>query len=169
MKLHFIDAYSDNSLKRNEYTKQYQLTKNICLEILGGNPYQNDGELEKRIKLNTYVVYTYILSMGHSLNQKYNLCVLNCTEEGRRLLLQVLTAQFLADAEVGYNDLVKQVPINFSNFTSINQDKILNAILSPLAKMSLLNSSGALDGYNLCSQIKYKSAVLDTYVRKYDI
>lgn len=153
--INFIKPYSDDRLEYNELTKKYQLTRNYCLNLLGGNPYQDDATLDKRILLNTRVVYSYILTMGNSNNKKYNLALLNYTKNGRNILKEVLSAQFLADAETGYNDLIKQLPINFNDYKKIDRNEMFKNMLCVEAQAILENSKNDLYGYNLISQISY--------------
>lgn len=155
MKLEFIKPYTDEQLYYNEITGKYQLTRNYCLNLIGGNPYQDDATLDKRILLNTRVVYSYILTMGNSNNKRYNRCLLEYTKGGRKILKEVLSAQFLADAETGYNDLIKQLPINFDTYKVLERNAMLKNLLSVEAQNILENSKNDLYGYNLISQISY--------------
>lgn len=155
MKIEFIKPYTDEQLYWNEITGKYQLTRDYCLNLIGGNPYQDDATLDKRILLNTRVIYSYILTMGNSANKKYNRFLLEYTKGGRKVLKEVMSAQFLADAETGYNDIVKQLAINFDNLKVMDRNAILKNLLSVESESILENSKEDLYGYNLLSQIAY--------------
>lgn len=168
MKIEFKSPYNDNSLEWDKETRRYILTKEYALKLLGKNPYQDDTILSARLSQNSRVVYSYILTRGHSANKKLNEVMINATTNGRKLIKEVLTAQFLADTEVGYNDLGKQAPINFTTLRSIDRNTIVENILCTEAQAILENSMGDLYGYNLLSQIPYSKYAFRGVMQEYD-
>lgn len=168
IKLTITQPHSDERLVWDSLTKKYKLNKGYILNLLGGNPYQDDGKLERRNLQNSRLIYSYILTRGNSMNQKYNEFILNSTQEGRDLLCDVLTSQIIADTETGYNDLIKQVPINFTNFTSVSRRTIIENSICVEAQMILENSQARLGGYNIMSQIRYSIPEIDREIEEYD-
>lgn len=118
----FINHYDNDDLKWNENTGRYELTKEYCKNNFD-NTYKNDGVLERRIKLNSQVVYNYIAMRVATVNKPVVNFLLNKTQEGRDFLLELLSAQQYADIQTGYNDLLFQPAINFNG-----QDKDRNQI-----------------------------------------
>lgn len=111
--LTLINPYSDNSLTYNEFNQRYELTKEYCKNEFA-NTFADDGILERRIKLNTRIVYNYIDKHIATVNKNVVDFLLNKTEEGRKFILELLSQQMYADIETGYNDLGYQPNINFS-------------------------------------------------------
>ena len=114
--------YDDDNLVFNETTGRYELT----LQYLKNNfdsSYKNDGVAQRRIKLNSQVVYYYINLHTASFNKQVVNFLLNKTKEGRDFLLELLSAQIYADIQTGYNDLMFNPAVSFTG-----QDKDRNEI-----------------------------------------
>ena len=54
--LHTISHYDDDKLRFNDKTGRYELTVEYCKDEFDAN-FKDDRKLEKRIKLNSQVVY----------------------------------------------------------------------------------------------------------------
>ena len=121
-KLTIINHYDDEKLTYSANRGRYELTKEYCKDEFG-SPFKDDAELERRICLNSRVVYDYINLHVAQVNKPVVAFLLNRTQEGRDYLLALLTAQMYADVQTGYNDLLYQPAVNFTG-----QDKDRAAI-----------------------------------------
>ena len=145
----FINNYDDNNLKWNENTGRYELTIQYCKNNFE-TTYKNDGVLERRIKLNSQVVYNYIALRVATVNKPVVNFLLNKTQQGRDFLLELLSAQQYADIQTGYNDLLFQPAINFNG-----NDKDRNLIKQNalcVAAEQILNESDNYFGVRLTYQ-----------------
>lgn len=115
--------YDDEKLKFNNDTGRYELTLAFLKDEFGP-VYGNDKVAERRIKLNSRVVYTYINFHVANCNRYIVNFLLHRTEEGRKFLLEILKEQQYADIQTGYNDLLYQPAISFSG----NNDKDRNEV-----------------------------------------
>lgn len=120
--LTIIKPKDDDNLKFNPNTGRYELTLEYCKNNFDAT-FKNDQILQRRIKLNTQVVYTYINLHVASVNKGVVAFLLHRTQEGRDFLLELLSAQMYADIQTGYNDLLYQPAVNFNG-----QDKDRNQI-----------------------------------------
>lgn len=105
--------YDDDKLIFNPTTARYELTVAYCKDNFE-TTFKNDAVLQRRIKLNTQVVYNFINSHVASVNKPVVAFLLAQTEEGREFLLELLTAQMYADIQTGYNDIGYTPAINFA-------------------------------------------------------
>ena len=112
----------DDKLVFNPDTGRYELTLQYLKDEFGES-YKNDGVAKRRIKLNSQVVYYYINVHVASWNREVVNFLLHRTLEGRKFLLELLSAQIYADLQTGYNDTLFMPAINFNG-----QDKDRNAI-----------------------------------------
>ena len=111
--LTIIKPYDDDNLKFNQNTGRYELTIQYCKDNFE-TTFKNDGVLQRRIRLNTQVVYTFINLRVTSVNKGVVAFLLHRTQEGRDFLLELLSAQMYADIQTGYNDLLFQPAVNFN-------------------------------------------------------
>jgi hypothetical protein len=114
--------YSDNKLVFNQTTGRYELALQFLKDEFG-SAYKDDHEAERRIKLNSRVVYTYINLHIANPNRFVVNFLLHRTEEGRKFLIDLLKEQQYADMQTGYNDMLYQPAISFTG-----QDKDRNQI-----------------------------------------
>lgn len=121
--LTLIQPYSDDSLTYNSFNKRYELTKEYCKNEFA-TTFADDGILERRIKLNTRIVYNYIDKHIATVNKNVVDFLLNRTEQGRKFILELLTQQMYADIETGYNDLGYQPAINFTGSNDKDREQI---------------------------------------------
>lgn len=108
-----ISHYDDDNLKFNEITGRYELTIQYCKDNFEAT-FKNDNVLQRRIKLNSQVVYNYIAIHVATVNKPVVDFLLNKTKQGRDFLLELLSAQMYADIQTGYNDLMFQPAVNFN-------------------------------------------------------
>lgn len=106
--------YDDNKLIYDNDLEMYVLNFTYVKSNIDIN-FEDDGVVEKRIKLNSRKIYNHIYSNGNSQNREVVEFLLNNTEQGRKLIFQALLAQFEADNETGYNDLTKQPLIDLAS------------------------------------------------------
>lgn len=112
--LHRIQPYSDSALEWNAEMQQYVLT----IEYFKNNfdsVFADDGELVKRLKKNSRLIYRFIRNRTYSRNRPIVDKVLKNTQEGRNFIKEMLTTQIEADAETGFNDLSSTPAINVAN------------------------------------------------------
>lgn len=114
--------YSDDNLEWNPNSGRYELTLQFLKDQFGES-YKNDEVAKRRLKLNSQVVYYYINAHVASWNREVVNFLLHKTEEGRKFLLEILSAQIYADLQTAYNDTMFISPINFNG-----QDKDRNEI-----------------------------------------
>ena len=112
-KITIIKPYDDESLKYDQSLNRYLLTFEYCKNNFDAN-FRDDGVLERRIKKNTRNVYNFIYSRVATVNKPVVEFLLTRTKEGRKFILDILSAQMEADVESGYNDLTDFSPINLS-------------------------------------------------------
>ena len=98
----------------NETNNRYILTKEYFKNEFDSN-YTDDAVLERRLKENSRLIYSFIRSRVNSYNRRVVDFVLNSTEEGKEFIKELLTLQIQADNETGFNDLVLTPQINVSN------------------------------------------------------
>ena len=103
--LKIITPYNDDELSFNNETSRYELTPQYCKDNFEAN-FRNDNILAKRIALNSRVIYNYIITHCALVNRSVVMFLLHRTEQGRKFLTEILTAQMYADIETGYNDIL---------------------------------------------------------------
>jgi len=150
----FSNPYNDETMYYDIKTHRYVLCLSYAKSLVG-NAYNDDGVMDKRLKEISLNVYNFIYSQGHTSNKKYTKLFLNATENGRNLLIEALGAQLSADAENGYNDMVKQNPIDFNSGNVIDRDKIIYNQVCIQCQKIIENSPSDLDGYQIVCQIPY--------------
>lgn len=139
--------YNDQKLNYNENTGRYELTIQYLKDEFGPC-YADDGIATQRIKLNSRVVYSYILIHTATFNRQVVNFLLTKTEEGRKFLLDILREQQYADIQTGYNDLKYTPAISFGN----GQDKDRNEIRKNglcIAAEEIFQSSAEYFGFNI--------------------
>lgn len=145
-----INHYDDDNLVWNDKTGRYELTLQYCKNNFDST-YRNDGVLQRRIKLNSQVVYNYIALRVATVNKSVVNFLLNKTQEGRDFLLELLSAQQYADIQTGYNDMIFQPAINFSGGNDKDRNQIkLNALC--VAAEQILNESDNYFGVRITYQ-----------------
>lgn len=161
--LHTISHYDDDKLRFNDKTGRYELTVEYCKDEFDAN-FKGDRKLEKRIKLNSQVVYNYIALRAATVNKPVIAFLLERTQEGRDFLLELLSAQMYADIQTGYNDLAFQPAINFTgndkDRTAIKQNTLC------VAAEQILNESDSYLGVRLTYQGQFPQAYF-IFVRQY--
>lgn len=117
-----ITPYSDDKMLYNKHSKQYELNISYIKSEFG-NPYADDGVLQKRINRNTRKVYNYIFATAHSANRKIITAIISHTEEYRKFIFEALLSQMEADLSSGYNDQSLYAPKDFNerNLQYINE------------------------------------------------
>ena len=145
----YTEPKSDDVLEWNETTGRYQLTLAYIKTLCDALPYKNDSIAKRKIKQNSLRVYQYIANHTNSVNRLVINFLLNTTEQGRKFLIECLTAQMEADMDYGYNDLFVRPVINAQ--TGQEGNRIVydeNAI--SLETESIINDSANYFGFNLC-------------------
>lgn len=151
--LKVITPYSDDSLRYDETTNQYFLTREYCKSAFE-RTFKNDQVLDRRIEKNTNKVYDFIFSRVNSSNVQVVSKLLSSTEEGRSFVLKLLSYQMEADTESGYNDLTSVSPVNVSNGQVIPREEILrNQVTVDVEQM--LNNSARYLGINIWYAAKF--------------
>ena len=139
MNINVITPYDDNSLQFNQDSGRYELTTKYCRANFTIN-FADDGILERRIKKNTRNVYSFIFSRVATTNKQVVDFMLKRTEEGRKFLLDILSAQMEADIDSGYNDLAMTSPVNLSNGQVIPREEIKRNQVSVATEQIFENS-----------------------------
>lgn len=154
--LTIIHLYDDNNLHFNQDTNQYELTIQYCKDNYE-TTFKNDGTLLRRIKLNSQVVYNFIKSRVAQVNKPVVDFLLHRTEQGRKLLLEMLDAQMYADITTGYNDLMFQPTITFGQGQDKDRTNVnLNAVCP--ACEQVFNNSDSLFGIRLSYQGQFPAS-----------
>ena len=138
--------YDDNNMKFDESTQRYELTIQ-CLKDQFGDGYKDDNVTNRRIKLNSRVVYTYIYYHTATFNRQLVNLLLTRTKEGRQFIFDILKEQQYADLEYSYNDLAYAPAINFNG-----QDKDRNEIKRNtlcVAAEEIFQNSSQYFGFNI--------------------
>lgn len=141
--LTIITPYSDDSLIYDQETGRYLLTLKYCKSEFDSN-FKDDGVLEKRIKKNTRNVYSFIFSRVATVNKPVVDFLLRKTEEGRKFMLDILSAQMEADVESGYNDLTLYSPVNMMNGRVTPREEIQRNQVSVATEQIFNNSDDYL-------------------------
>lgn len=149
-KLTPIKPYSDNKLEWNEDEGQYFLTFEYCNENYEHN-FADDDILKKRIKKNSHHIYNYIKAHVNSRNIPIVTALLYRTKEGRDFIFDLLSTQFEADVETGYNDLGKTPAINVSNGQIIDRNEIRRNLIT-VETEQIFDNSYDYFGINLSYQ-----------------
>lgn len=139
-----ILPYSDEKMLYNEETKQYELSI-AWVKSEFGNPFADDGVLQKRIMRNTRKVYNYIFSCSNSANRKIITAIISHTEEYREFIYDALFSQIEADLASGYNDQDLYVPkdLNERYLQYVNEVSIMTK--------NIIDNSKGYGGINLIS------------------
>lgn len=136
-------------LEWNTETDRYQLKLSYVKTLRDVMPYKSDRVAQQRIKQTSLRVYNYIFAHSNTANRQVVNFLLKRTENGRKFLKEVLTAQIEADMEYGYNDLMVRPVINAANGQEGDRDTFrLNAI--SLECEELINDSVGYFGFNIC-------------------
>lgn len=161
--LEIIETYNDEHMEFNEMLGEYILTIAIAKEIVG-NVYRDDGELKRRLRLNSNIVYNYIYNRGNTNNKKYTKIILNRTKEGRKFIFRCLESQLIADSKSGYNDLGSENLIDIANGNVIDREKVRANLVSINTEEMIVNSKADLCGYSVLNPYNYYLTELDKYV-----
>lgn len=148
MKLTKIQPYSDDKLIFNQ--DKYELAFEYVKSLFEVN-FKDDAELHRRIVKNSRKIYNFIFYRIHSANKVIVETLLNHTEQGRKFLLDVLTEQFDADNESGYNDLSSVAPINVSNGQVIDRNLLYQNQISVDAEQ-IIDRNAEYFGINIMYQ-----------------
>lgn len=139
--------YDDDNLFFNEDTQRYQLTS-AYLKNEFGTGYKDDKETERRIKLNSRVIYSYINIHTASFNRHVVNFLLHKTEQGRKFLLDLLGEQQYADLQTGYNDLMYNPAVAFGGGKDVDRNEIRRNELCVAAE-EIFQSSSRYFGFNI--------------------
>lgn len=155
-----VNPYSDNSLFYNTSTGKYELTLGYVNEQFT-NTFRDEGTLQKRIRKNTRVVYSYLLSHCYTNNVAIVEKLLNYTMQGRAFLLDILTCQMEADLASGYNDLGITPAINVANMSKLERQDIKSNLLCVNAEQ-VMDRCQEYFGFNIFVMCPYSS---ETYLK----
>ncbi len=158
--LKIIEPFEDDALKFDKVNDRYELTLSYVITIIG-NVFKDTNELQRRIKLNSMIVYNYIYNHGNTNNKKYTRFILNHTKQGRHFILQCLESQMIADAKSGYNDLGSENLIDIASGNAIDREKIRENLVSVNTEEIIVNSKADLCGYNVICQVPYYIPYID--------
>ena len=139
--------YDDDNLFFNEDTQRYQLTA-AYLKNEFGSIYRDDKETERRIKLNSRVIYSYINIHTASFNRHVVNFLLHKTEQGRKFLFDLLSEQQYADLQTGYNDLMYNPAVAFGGGKDVDRNEIRRNELCVAAE-DIFQSSSRYFGFNI--------------------
>lgn len=157
--------YNDDVLEWNSEIERYQLKLSYVKSLRDVMPYKNDRTTQQRIKQTSLRVYNYIFNHSNTANRAVVNFLLKRTENGRKFLKEVLTAQIEADMEYGYNDLMVRPVINAVSGQEGDRDNFrLNAI--SLECEEIINDSVGYFGFNICYLPVYPWSLF-TMVRQY--
>lgn len=151
--LKFIQPYSDEFLTWNSKTNKYELTMSFVREELEIN-FKDDGVLEKRLKRNSKIVYSYLKNNTYVGNITDMETLLNKTEQGREFLKEVLLEQFDADNDTGYNDLTKQPAINLATGQVMDRNELIRNQIA-VSTEQLIDNNAQYFGFNICVMFRY--------------
>ena len=157
-----IEPRDDENLEFNKITGKYQLTLKYVKNLFEGAavPFKNDGITKKRIRDTSSLIYSYLHTHCYSANRLAVNLLLNRTEAGRQFLLDVLTSQFLSDAEYASNDIVRRPTLNSQSNTILNRDEVRVNAISIETEM-LIEDSISYFGINLTYMGMFPSALLN--------
>jgi len=139
--------YSDDKLVYNEDTQRYELSL-AYLKNEYDNPYKDDSEAKRRIKLNSRVVYSYINIHTASFNRHVVNFLLYKTKEGRQFLFDLLNEQQYADIQTGYNDFLYNPAVSFTGGGDKDRNEIRRNALCVAAE-EVFNSSSQYFGFHI--------------------
>ena len=163
--LKIIEPFEDDALKFDKVNDRYELTISYTTNLVK-NPYTDTEEMQRRIKLNSMIVYNYIYNHGNTNNKKYTRFILNHTEQGRKFILQCLESQIIADSKSGLNDLGSENLVDMNNGSIIDRDKIRENLVSVNTEELIVNSKADLCGYNVICQMPYYLPQIDKELEK---
>ena len=164
MKITVTQPYSDDSLKFNRETGRYELTIQYCKDNFACN-FKGDQALLKRIRKNTRTVYSFIFSRVCTANKQVVDFLLTKTEEGRKFLLDILSAQMEADVETGYNDLTLFSPVNLQKGQVLPREELKRNQVTVETEQIFNESDNYFGGLRLGYQSTYPWNVF-LFVRK---
>lgn len=147
-------SYNDDALFFDKVNQKYELTLAYTINLVG-NVFKDTGEMQRRIKLNSMVVYNYIYNHGNTNNKKYTRYILNNTEQGRLFIKNCLESQMIADAKNGYNDLGSENIVDIASGDAMNRERIRENLVSVNTEELIVNSKADLCGYNVLNPIPY--------------
>lgn len=160
MTLKILEPFNDDLLEYDKPNEVYVLTLSIAHTLIG-NVFKDDNELQRRLKLNSIIVYNYIYNHGNTNNKKYTRFILNNTEQGRKFIYRCLESQIIADAKSGYNDLGSENLVDMNSGNVIDRNKIRENLVSVNTEEIIINSKADLSGYNVICQMPYYIPEID--------
>ncbi len=160
MTLKILEPFNDDLLEYDKANEVYVLTLSIAYTLIG-NVFKDDKELQRRLKLNSIIVYNYIYNHGNTNNKKYTRFILNNTEQGRKFIYRCLESQIIADAKSGYNDLGSENLVDMQSGNVIDRNKIRENLVSVNTEEIIINSKADLSGYNVICQMPYYIPEID--------
>lgn len=150
-----INPYNDEKLTWNENAKQYELAFEFCKEEYPEN-FRDDDVLKARIKKNSRLVYRFIISRVNQRNRNIVDLLLSRTEQGREFIFKMLSTQFEADVETGYNDLADTPAINVANGQILPREEIKRNEVS-VATEDEFDNNQTYFGINIGYQAQFPS------------
>lgn len=163
--LTIIKPYNDDELYFDKVNQKYELSIAYVTNLIG-NVFRDTGEMQRRIKLNSMIVYNYIYNHGNTNNKKYTRFILNNTKQGRHFIFECLESQILADAKSGYNDLGSENIVDIANGHALSRERIRENLVSVNTEELIVNSKADLCGYNVLNPIPYFLPELDKELNK---
>ena len=149
-----IKPYSNEQMTWDEESQKYYLNIEYCKNEFE-DTFRDDEVYKKRIKKNSKIVYRWINYHINSYNRPVVFGVLHGTQEGRKLLLDMLTSQMEADVQTGYNDLSSTPAINVSTGRKDFEREDLYGNQVTVDTQEIWESSADYVGFNLSYQAKY--------------
>lgn len=142
--------YTDSKLEWSEEDGRYYLTLEYCNKEYDHN-FKDDDILKKRIRKNSKNIYNYIRYHTNSRNIPIVTALLYRTEEGRNFIFDLLSTQFEADVETGFNDIGDVTPIDVSSGQIMDRNEIRRNLIS-VATEEIYDNSVNYFGINLSYQ-----------------
>ena len=154
-----IKPYTDNKLVWDNERHQYNLALSYAKNFMLTLPYGSDQIAERELKNHARVLYNYIFNRINGRNRPIVEFCLNCTEKGRKLILEALESVLRADCSGGYNDNAIQNPIDFNSGNVIDRYNILGNIVNVECEIILENSETQL-GLNILYRSVYPNQAM---------
>lgn len=164
MEIKVTTPNNDDVLSFNENTGHYELTLQYVKSQLDVT-FKDDGVTQKRITKNSRAIYNYLLARSYSRNNEIVTFFLNHTENGRRFLKDILTAQMEADLQSGYND-IGLTPAVSANGQQIDRAQIRRNLVCVSAE-EIADNNAAYFGFNLLIQTQLPAS-LYAFVRNHE-
>ena len=144
----YLEPKNDEKLEWNANTGRYQLTMAYVKTLTDEIQIKNDSVLQRSIKQTSTRVYQWIIAHSNTANRQVIDFLLNHTEEGRKFLVEVLTAQMESELDWATNDLLVRPVVNVSNGYEGNRDLFMRNGIS-IECEQLIDDSVHYFGINL--------------------